>query len=308
VSLPGDQWLPYGGQEINSGYVTKSRYRTSRADDLSAELAPAVVRERAARCERAILQMKAEIARLQPDVVVVVGDDQRELYLDDGIPTFGIFCGDELWDWPPGMSIYPPLMKDAYWAYHADHDERYTPAHELGSHVVGGLSQAGFDVTISTKQHEGRGLGHAFTFVRLRLMAEAALPMLPILINTYYPPNQPSPERCYQFGRALRASLDAWRGLTRFVLIASGGLSHPIVDESLDEKVLKALSVHDDRTLRGLDLDQLYEGNSEIRNWIIVGAALADAEFAVIDYVPGYRSLRGSGCGMGFAQWKVAGG
>jgi len=54
-----------------------------------------------------------------------------------------------------------------------------------------------------------------------------------------------------------------------------------------------------------MDTAQLYEGNSEIRNWIAVGAALEDAQFETLDYVPGYRSVRGSGCGMAFGHWLV---
>jgi len=59
-----------------------------------------------------------------------------------------------------------------------------------------------FDVAQFTKQHESRSLGHAFTFVRRRLMdADRIIPMIPVLINTYLMPNQPSAARCFAFGR-----------------------------------------------------------------------------------------------------------
>jgi hypothetical protein len=32
---------------------------------------------------------------------------------------------------------------------------------------------------------------------------EPAVPVVPVFINTYYPPNQPSPARCYQLGQAV---------------------------------------------------------------------------------------------------------
>jgi hypothetical protein len=103
----------------------------------------------------------------------------------------------------------------------------------------------------------------------------------------------------------VRKTLDSFDSRTRVVLVASGGLSHPVLDERLDEQLLEALTRRDAATLRTMDVEQLYEGNSEIRNWIVVGAALEDAQFQTLDYVPGYRSLKGSGCGMAFAQWTV---
>ena len=59
------------------------------------------------------------------------------------------------------------------------------------------------------KQHPRRPLGHAFTFVRRRLMdlGRPPIPMIPIMINTFYPPNQPTPERCYALGQAIRRAI-----------------------------------------------------------------------------------------------------
>ena len=107
VSLSGGQWPPYGEQEVASGRLDRVPYRTSRHDDLSVELASAVVEERANRCQKAIVVLAAEIAAQAPDVLVVVGDDQKELYLEDGIPAFALFTGDEIWDLPPGPDAYP---------------------------------------------------------------------------------------------------------------------------------------------------------------------------------------------------------
>ena len=54
-------------------------------------------------------------------------------------------------------------------------------------------------------------------------MPEPALPLVPLYVNVYLPP-QPTPRRCYAWGRALRAILDARP--ERVALMASGGLSH----------------------------------------------------------------------------------
>ena len=50
-----------------------------------------------------------------------------------------------------------------------------------------------------------RPFGHAWSFVHQRLMGDRVVPIVPVLLNTYYPPNQPTPRRCYQLGRAIRA-------------------------------------------------------------------------------------------------------
>ena len=86
--------------------------------------------------------------------------------------------------------------------------------------------------------------------------------------------------------------------------MASGGLTHFVITEEFDRMVLKALEDKDVDTLGALDRKMLNSGNSEIRNWIAVGAAAGDLEFNLIDYVPCYRSPAMTGCAMGFAQWS----
>ena len=71
---------------------------------------------------------------LEPDVLVVVGDDQRELFLDDCMPAISVFWGDKLWDRPPGPDAYPATMDDAYKWYHAEVDDPYVTS--PGSGVI----------------------------------------------------------------------------------------------------------------------------------------------------------------------------
>jgi hypothetical protein len=240
----------------------------------------------------------------RPDILVVVGDDQRELFLDDIMPAVSIFWGGSLEDRPPGPESYPPTMSSAYPYYHADHADTYQTEPGLGLHLVRHLVESGFDIAQFTEQPADRTLGHAFTFVYRRLLEGLPrLPLVPVFLNTYYPPNQPTPARCVQLGEELRAAVDSWPEDKRVALIASGGLTHPIIDEKLDRRLLKALECHDRDDLTRLPSDALAEGTSEIRNWITVGAALDDARGRTIDYIPAYRSHAGSGCGMGFFTW-----
>ena len=92
----------------------------------------------------------------------------------------------------------------------------------------------------------------------------------------------------------------------RVAVIASGGLSHFVVDEDLDHQVLDGITARDAGALGSLSRDQLRSGNSEILNWIAAAGALESLAPTVLDYVPGYRTPAGTGAGMAFARWDDA--
>jgi 3-O-methylgallate 3,4-dioxygenase len=156
---------------------------------------------------------------------------------------------------------------------------------------------------VFTKQPAGRTLGHAFTFPRYRLGLPPATPIVPVFVNTYYPPNVPSAARCYEFGRALRRAVESWPAQAKVAVIASGGLSHFVVDEDLDHQVLDGITARDAGSLGSLSRDQLRSGTSETLNWIAAAGALETLAPTVLDYVPGYRTPAGTGAGMAFARW-----
>jgi 3-O-methylgallate 3,4-dioxygenase len=135
-------------------------------------------------------------------------------------------------------------------------------------------------------------------------MGDRVRPIVPIMLNTYYPPNQPTPKRCYQLGRAIRQAVEAWPTRQRVAIVASGGLSHFFVDEDLDRYVLELLAKKDGGALVALPTGKLESGNSEIRNWIAAAGALEHLNMQLVDYVPSYRSEAGSGVGMAFAFWQ----
>jgi 2,3-dihydroxyphenylpropionate 1,2-dioxygenase len=97
-----------------------------------------------------------------------------------------------------------------------------------------------------------------------------ATPMTAIFLNAYVPP-QPSPLRCYAFGKALDRAMA--RMGKRALLIASGGLSHypgtvhyPHPDVEADKLLFKEMSAGNLAHLLGYDavaLDRI--GNLELR-------------------------------------------
>jgi 3-O-methylgallate 3,4-dioxygenase len=76
------------------------------------------------------------------------------------------------------------------------------------------------------------------------------------------------------------------------------------VDEGLDTDLLDAIAASDRETLRSIPPELLQAGSSEIRNWIAVAGAMAGRGLVYREYVPCYRTIAGTGCGMGFVRWE----
>jgi 3-O-methylgallate 3,4-dioxygenase len=168
--------------------------------------------------------------------------------------------------------------------------------------LIDGLMNNGFDPSYSKKTRYEGGLGHAFARVLKFLTPDAGVAIVPVMVNTYYPP-APSAKRCIEFGKALASAIREFPQPRRVVVIGSGGLSHTKIDERLDAELIQALETNDQEFLRSMESSILIEGTSEIRNWIVTAAA-ADRPAKMIDYAPLYRTTNGVGCGMGFAAWS----
>jgi aromatic ring-opening dioxygenase catalytic subunit (LigB family) len=156
-----------------------------------------------------------------------------------------------------------------------------------------------------TPEHE-QGLPHGFAFIIKRLFDNQPGPIVPFFQNTCYPPNQPSPRRSFELGAAIADAIRAWDSPARVALVASGGLSHFVVDEEMDRGVLTALEKKDAEALKATPRERLYSAASETLNWIAVGGAMhkTDLKMELLDYVPVYRTPAATGGGWAFAQWK----
>ena len=260
-----------------------------------------------ARTQSAIAELSRQLLEVSPDVVLVIGDDQEEFFHDDGTPTFAIYRGDSVDDFAPDEERQEAMaagLRAALWATHSPTVESYPVPSKLGLHIVEQLVLDEFDVTQMVSQPKDRSLGHAFTFARRRLMGDKVIPLLPVLINTYYPPNQPSPRRCYLFGRALRRAVESYPEDLTVAVVASGGLSHFVIDEELDRRLLNGLKNRDFESLATIPRKFMRSGTSEGLNWIAAGGMLEGLSMDLVDYVPGYRSVAGTGVGMAFAVWR----
>jgi 3-O-methylgallate 3,4-dioxygenase len=309
-----DMWPDHAERDRRNPYLlgTDARYHSydellGAADpELEKELRPDVWDRKYRRCQEAVEVLTGALRAASPDIAIVIGDDQRELFVDDGIPALACFAGSELVDMRPDAETFsrvPLGIQAAYWAVHGEEPATHLVATELSRHIAQQLAEDDFDLTVFTRQPAGRTLGHAFTFPRYRLGLPATTPIVPVFVNTYYPPNVPSAARCHALGRALRGAVRGWRSDARVAVIASGGLSHFVVNEALDNRVLDGITGPDVPSLTGITRDELRSGNSEILNWITAAGALEGLVASVVDYVPGYRTPAGTGAGMAFVRW-----
>lgn len=246
------------------------------------------------RCRDAIAVLKRKLADWAPDAVVVVSDDQHENILDETMPPFTLYVGEDF-----EASVSLKYLKEPKSANRT----RYRADRGLASGLLQSLMDAGFDVAYSKRlQYEG-GLGHGFARALKFLAPDPEVRVIPVMVNTYHPP-APSAKRCVAFGQALAAAIQAMPGPLKVAVIGSGGLSHPEINEDLDHAVLKALKANNLDYLRGMPDEIFRRGTSEILNWIVTAAA-ADRDATVVEYVPCYRTDTGIGCAMGFAYWEA---
>ena len=245
-------------------------------------------------CMEAIAKLREKLEAFDPDVVIVVGDDQHENLVDDNMPPFSIFTGEEV-----EASVSLRYLNQPK----SENRTKYRVDAKLAGALVAGLMDEGFDPAYSKRTRYDGGLGHAFARVLKFLTPDASRRIIPVMVNTYYPP-APSAHRCAQFGVALTKLIGRFPSADRVVVIASGGLSHTKIDEQLDERFIRALQHNDTADMSAIPASVLVEGTSEIRNWIVTAAA-ANCSGTMVDYFPLYRTRTGVGCAMGFAYWQL---
>jgi 3-O-methylgallate 3,4-dioxygenase len=170
--------------------------------------------------------------------------------------------------------------------------------------LIRALSDRSFDVTAMKGFSDDTFEGHAFSFIHRTYLQRNRTPIVPIFTNTFEPPNQPTPRRCVELGKALRELIASYPQDLRVGVLGSGGLSHFIVQEEMDRSIIEALRNKDTEFLARLDPRELMAGSSEIRNWIVAAAAATDLDLSWVEYIPGYRTPALTGTGLCFASWN----
>lgn len=269
---------------------------------IQTELTPEKFRERDDACQKAIKTLGDILRRAEVDLVVIFGDDQHEQFQDDNMPTFAIYHGKSL----PVVTHTgrnPAAWKSVEERGWAQTAPEYEAGQALAEHLLSSLVNDEFDIARCNKLRPEIGVGHAFSFLYRRILPGGKLPMVPVMVNTYYPPNQPTPKRCYGFGEAIRKAIESWDADERVAVMASGGLSHVVIDEEIDQMTIDGLRNKKPEILWQLPRERLWGGTSEILNWVALAGVVNSMDMEFFEYVTTYRSPAGTGCGMGFAYW-----
>jgi protocatechuate 4,5-dioxygenase beta chain len=210
----------------------------------------------------------AWLAKVKPDVAVVVYNDHGLQFFLDKLPTFAVGAApeyqnaDEGW----GLPTLPP----------------YRGNPDLSWHVIESLVADEFDITTCQEMV----VDHAFT-LPLKLMwpdAERCPVMtVPVAVNTVQHP-LPTPTRCYKFGRALGRAIESYGEDLKVVVLGTGGLSHQLdgpragfINKAFDAMCMEKL-VGEPEALTRYSIDDLVEQAGtqgvEVINWLVARAAL----------------------------------
>jgi aromatic ring-opening dioxygenase catalytic subunit (LigB family) len=325
LSTPGEKWdlraaadranpsLEYRGGSYTFPELVEFR---KGEKDFHKEIEIQVREERHQRNQRALDRLGQKLAEVNPDVIVVVGDDQHEWFHDDVQPSFSIYNASQVvntgLDAEKVKTMQPGLAISAA-ANHPPEDQTYPVEKSLADEIIGQVMEDEFDIAVSSEQPHDKdgmiGVGHAVGFIYRRILKDRPIPVVPILLNTFFPPNQPTPKRCYNFGESIGRGIQKWNGANknkRVAVCASGGISHFVVDEDFDHRMLTAIKERDTKTIFAEPNSFFRSGTSETKNWICAAGILSNTNLKMnlIDYVPCYRSEAGTGSGMGYATWE----
>jgi len=280
------------------------------------------------RCVKAFGVLREKIEAVRPDVLVIFGDDQGELFNFNNFPAMGIYLGEEFsghravgaTSQLPGRPIERRPKTPETWVSLRGHPE-------LARVLLTGLMKRGFDLAFSLDlPNRDEGMGHAFMRPPHYLTPRYDIPIVPIFVNCYFSP-QPTAKRCYDLGKAVREVIEESPLDLKVTVLGSGGLWHTpaapdaYINEEFDRMILEAVKAGDARKMAeyfddvrpppfdseafrrknggtGM-LGGIGSGTGETRNWIAAAAVADGAPGVVVDYVPVYASP----CGMGFAYW-----
>ncbi len=273
--------------------------------DALEHIAPERLAQRHAEVQAAIGRLAGDIAAAKLDALIVVGDDQEELFDHSNMPAIGIYYGETIGNAGQASIAGDDWMARARRRYlepagHVEH--KCDPP--LARHLIEALQHDGFDISVMRGVPEGKYEGHAYSYVHRFCLPDGVVPIVPVFLNAYFPPNQPTPARCFALGEALAAAVAGFPADHRVGIMASGGLSHFVVDEVFDRALLEALRRKDTAFFRTAPLAKLQSGSSEIRNWICLAGAAGALDLGWASYVPGYRTPALTGTGLAFASLR----
>ena len=237
-----------------------------------------------------------------PDVLMIIGDDQAENFLQDNLPPFCLYTGATV----DGYPFQRPAARVNLWNAEPETKFTFRCPNEFARDMRNDLIRNGVDMASSSAlKGWDWGLAHAIINPLMFLDPEGKFPLLPLFVNCYgeeagpdYPP-RPTPKRCYEVGRAIRHFLDS-RG-ERVAVVASSSWSHSFlahkfqcrsIDIETDQRNLELVRIGQGSKLAELSPEEIQEsGDHEILNWIIALGILGDRPAEIVDVRDSHTQL-----------------
>jgi protocatechuate 4,5-dioxygenase beta chain len=211
---------------------------------------------------------KEWIAKVKPDVCIVVFNDHATAFSVDIVPTFALGCAEEFIPADEGWGPRPvPVVKG--------HPE-------LAAHIAQSVILDEFDLTIVNKMEVDHGLT-----VPLSLMfgqpAEWPCKIIPLAVNVVlFPP--PTGNRCYNLGKAIRKAVESYPEDLRVAIFGTGGMSHQIsgqraglINSEFDKAFLDALATDPKKAVGIKHVEYMREAGAEgieMVMWLVARGAL----------------------------------
>jgi len=219
----------------------------------------------------AYVPVREWLARLKPDVAIVVYNDHGADFMFDKYPTFAIGAADRygIADEGFGTRPLPAVRGDAEFSTHLCESLIYE--HE-------------FDLTVCQELN----VEHGF-LVPMNLCFEHGkdgwpVAAVPLQVNVIQHP-LPTGQRCFKLGRALRRAVESYEGDLKIVVMGTGGMSHQLqgkrfgfMNEAFDRMFLHELERNPEK-LAALSHQELMEQAGaeavELIMWLVMRGALS---------------------------------
>lgn len=249
-----------------------------------------------------LASLRSKILSLRPDVLMVLGDDQNENFLENNLPQFAIYVGKELVAAERGGRT----------------GQRYRCDAEAAWTILEQCVESGIDLASSNEFPNNHLISHAHREPLEYLDINGNLPIVPIFINAIHVP-APTPARCYRFGEILKEVIGLLPAEKRVVVYASGGLSHfsagypwlhykgpctlGSICQDFDRKILDWMENGRGNELAALsNVDLIQNGEIELRQWITLMGMVGRCKPEMLTYEAFYRGL----LGMAVGYWDLA--
>ena len=246
--------------------------------------------------------MHDKLHEWNPDVLMIIGDDQAENFLQDNLPPFCLYTGSEV----DGYPFQRPEARVNLWDAAPETKFTFSCPQDFARGMRNDLIRNGFDMSSpSALKGWDWGLAHAIINPLMFLDPEGKFPLLPLFVNCYgeeagpdYPP-RPTPKRCYELGQGIRRFLDTRS--ERVAVVASSSWSHSFlthkfqcrsIDIETDRRNLEWVRSGQGSKLAELTPEEIQDsGDHEILNWIIALGILGDRPAEIVDVLDSHTQL-----------------